>query len=89
MFRSPRKRSEKGEVRRGERYSLAQLSLGSARCFGAAVPASEFLHPTGGVDELLFAGEKRMASGTDTDFNVLTSRARMVNGAARANHVGL
>ena len=69
-------------------YSNSQLSLGTAGCFGAAVPACEFLHPTGGIDELLFAREKRMASGTDTDFNVLTGRARMVNGAARANNVG-
>jgi long-chain acyl-CoA synthetase len=76
-----------GVVRRSERYH-SQLSLRSARCFGAAVSAGEFLNPACGVDELLFAGEKRMACGTDTDFNVLTSGARMVDGAARANNVG-
>jgi hypothetical protein len=44
--------------------------LGRARGLGAAVTAREFLDAAGGVDKLLFAGEKRMASGTDADFNV-------------------
>jgi hypothetical protein len=57
--------------------------------FGAAVAAREFLHPPCRIDELLFAGEKRMASGADADFNVTPGRASMIYSAARANDIGL
>ena len=53
------------------------------------VAASEFFDATSRVDKLLFAREKRMASGADTDSNVATGGAGMIHGAARANHVGL
>ena len=55
----------------------------------AAVAAREFLHATRGVDELLFAGEKRMACRTDADFNVPLGRACVVDSTARAGDVGL
>jgi hypothetical protein len=67
-----------------------QLSfLLSPRGFGAAVTAGEFFHASGGIDELLFAGEKWMASGTNTDLNITTRRAGVIDRAARADDVGL
>ena len=70
--------------------ATAQLSfLLSPGRFGAAVAASEFLDAPGGVDELLFAGEKRMARGADADFNVPLGRAGVVDSTASAGDVGL
>jgi hypothetical protein len=67
-----------------------QLSfLTGARSLGAAVTARELLDPTRRIDEFLFAGEKRMASGTDADFNVTTCRAGVIHGTARAHNIGL
>jgi hypothetical protein len=60
-----------------------------ARGFGAAVTAREFFHAPGGIDEFLFAREKRMAGGADADFNVSFGRAGVINRAARANDIGL
>src|SRR5205823_11639137 len=73
---------------RGERLSL-QLSLAGARGFGAAVTTREFFHAPGGIDEFLFAREKRMAGGANADFNVSFGRAGVINRAARANDIGL
>ena len=70
-------------------YSFVQLTFGAARRFRAAVPTGELLYAARGIDEFLLAGEKRMTSGANTDFNVATGRAGMVHGAARANDVGL
>ena len=66
-----------------------QLSFARARGFGAAVTARKFFHAPGGIDEFLFAREKRMAGGADADFNVSFGRAGVINRAARANDVGL
>src|SRR6187549_1735281 len=68
--------------------ALSQLTLGSAGRFRAAIAAREFLHPAGGIDELLFAGEKRMASGADTDLDVLLRRTGVVNRTAGAGDFG-
>ena len=78
-----------GIVRRsGER--AGQLTFfARARSFRAAVALGEFLNATGGIDEFLLAGEKRMAGRADTDSNVAPGRAGVINRAARANHVGL
>ena len=65
-----------------------QLSLAGAGGLGAAVTTREFFHAPGGVDEFLFAGEKRMAGGTDADFNVSFGRASVINRPARANDIG-
>jgi len=65
-----------------------QLTFCATRRFCTAVATGEFFHATGCIDEFLFASEKRMTSGTDTDFNIVTGRAGMINGAARANDVG-
>jgi hypothetical protein len=74
--------------RRGERLYI-QLSLARAGGLGAAVTTREFFHAPGGVDEFLFARKKRMAGGTDADFNVSFGRAGVINRAARANDIGL
>jgi hypothetical protein len=74
----------------GTSASATQLSfLVSSRGFGAAIPAGEFFHASGGIDKLLFAGEKWMASGTNTDLNIATRRAGVIHRAARTNDVGL
>jgi len=75
-------------VRRGERYGR-ELTLRGPRGFGAAVTPGEFFHASGGIDELLFAGEKWMASGTNTDLNIATRRAGVIHRAARTDDVGL
>ena len=59
-----------------------------ARGLGAAVTAREFFHATGGVDEFLFAGKKRMTGRANADFNVTPRRAGMINRAASAGNVG-
>jgi len=67
-----------------------QLSfLRNPHGFGAAVAAREFLHASSGIYEFLFAGEKRMASGADADFNVAARGAGMINRAARTGDIGL
>ena len=74
----------------GTSASVTQLSfLLSPRGFGAAVTAGEFFHAAGSIDELLFAGEKWMASGTNTDLNIATRRAGVIHRAARTDDVGL
>jgi hypothetical protein len=75
-------------ARRGERLYI-QLSLARAGGLGAAVTTREFFHTPGGVDEFLFAGKKRMAGGTDADFNVSFGRAGVINRAAGTNDIGL
>lgn len=70
----------------GQRIPLSFLS--GARRFRAAVTAREFFDSAGGVDKLLFAGEKRMASGADADSNVGTRRAGVINRAARTDDIG-
>ena len=75
--------------RRERARGYSQLSFARARGFGAAVTAREFFHAPGGIDEFLFAREKRMAGGADADFNVLFGRAGVINRAARANDIGL
>src|ERR1700719_2946516 len=55
--------------------------LGSAHGFGAAVTTRELLDATRCIDEFLFAGEKRMTSGADANFNIATCRARVINRA--------
>src|SRR5438132_3593313 len=67
-----------------------QLSfLFSPRGFGATVAAGEFFDAPGGIDELLFAREKRMTSGTNTDLNITARRAGVINGPARAHDIGI
>ncbi|SRR6266567_4299656 len=70
--------------------ATAQLSFFlSPRRFGATVTAGKFLDAPGGIDELLFACEKRMTSGTNTDLNIATGGAGMIHRPARARDFGL
>src|SRR5436309_925946 len=73
----------------GQRLYNELSFLLSPRGFGAAVAASEFLDAPGGIDELLFASEKGMTSGTNTDLNIATRGAGMIYRATRADDVGL
>src|SRR4051794_35033675 len=54
-------RDESGVVDSGQRIPLGFFNRASR--FRAPVAAREFFDATGGVDKLLFAREKRMASG--------------------------
>src|ERR1700730_8391971 len=77
-----------GVPRRSQIAVSVQLSfLGRAHSFGAAIALGEFFHATGRVHEFLFAGEKRMTSRADTDSNVATGRAGLINRAARAHDI--
>ena len=70
--------------------ATAQLGfLFSPRGFGAAVAAGEFFDAPGGIDELLFAREKRMTSGTNADLNITARRAGVIDCAARADDIGI
>jgi len=71
----------------GHRIQLRLFA--AARRFCAAVTAREFLDSAGSIDEFLFAGEKRMASGADADFNITPGRTRVIDGTTGADYVGL
>jgi len=75
--------------RQNEAATARQLTFfARARSFGAAVALGELFNASGCVHELLFAGEKRMTSSADTDSNVATGRAGVINRAARAHDIG-
>ena len=71
------------------RYRNPQLSFGGPSGLGRAVTARKFFDATGRVDELLFAGEKRMTRRANADLHVAPRRTRVINRAARADDVGL
>jgi hypothetical protein len=52
----------------------------------ACVTAGEFLDPPGGIDELLFTGEERMAGRADADLDVALRGTGVIDGAARARN---
>ncbi len=76
-------------VCRGKRlYNQLSFFLRS-RSFGATVTAGKLFNAPGGINKLLFAGEKWMTSGTNTDLNIATSGAGVIHRAACAHHIGL
>jgi len=76
------------ETPRQSEVTTAQLTFfARARGFGAAIALGEFFDATGRVHEFLFAGEKRMTSGADTDSNVTTRRAGVIDRAAGADDI--
>jgi len=78
-----------GIKRRSQIAVPVQLTFfARAHGFGAAIALGEFFDATGRVHELLFAGEKRMTSSANTDSNVTTRRARVIDRAARADDIG-
>src|ERR1700675_1380428 len=77
-----------GVQRRSQIAVTVQLSFfDRAHGFGAAIALGEFFDATGRVHEFLFTGEKRMTSGADTDSNVTTRRAGVIDRAARAHDI--
>ena len=70
-------------------YRSQLTFFGRARSFGAAVALGEFFDATGRVYEFLLTGEKRMTSGANTDSNVTTRRACLIDRAARADDICL
>ena len=65
---------------------MGDLSLlDGARGTHSAVAFLELVHASGRIDELLFAGEERMASGADAELDVLPCRAGAVGRATRAD----
>src|SRR5947207_13233356 len=75
--------------RQSEAATAFQLSFfARAHGFGAAIALGEFFYATGRVHEFLFAGEKRMTSSANTDSNVTTRRAGVIDRAARADDIG-
>ena len=78
-----------GIKRRSQIAVPVQLTFfARAHGFGAAITLGEFFDATGRVHEFLFAGEKRMTSSANTDSNVTTRRARVIDRAARADDIG-
>src|SRR6266699_4269077 len=74
---------------RGKRLYKNLSFLLSPRGFGATVTAGKLFNAPGGIHKLLFACEKWMASGTNTDLNIATRGAGVIDRAARTNDVGL
>ena len=75
-------------VRRGKRLYNNLSFLLSPRGFGATVTAGKLFNAPGGIHKLLFACEKWMASGTNTDLNIATRGAGVIDRAACAHHIG-
>ena len=76
-------------IRRSQIAAVQLTFFGRAHSFRAAVALGEFFDATGRVHKFLFAGEKRMTSGANTDSNVATRRACLVDRAARADDICL
>ena len=67
-----------------------QLSfLFSPRSLGAAVAAGKFLDAPSCIYELLFAREKGMTSGANTDLNIAACGAGVIHRTACAHHISL
>ncbi len=75
-------------VRRGKRLYKNLSFLLSPGGFGATVTAGKLFNAPGGIHKLLFACEKWMASGTNTDLNIATRGAGVIDRAACAHHIG-
>ena len=73
---------------RGKRLYKNLSFLLSPRGFGATVTAGKLFNAPGGIHKLLFACEKWMATGTNTDLNIATSGAGVIDRAARADDIG-
>src|SRR6266853_447546 len=88
----PPRRKQNGEDARGV-FTVLKTSVGKLSALFAAlragVAAGEFLNAPGGIDELLLAGEKRMARRADADPDVALGRAGVIDFAARATDRGL
>ncbi len=91
MVNQPKGESGRGRTTEssGANARNVQLSLfHGPDSLGAAVAARELLNTTGGVDELLFPREKRMASGADADSNIRARGAGVISRTARTDDIG-
>ena len=70
-------------------YRIQLRVFAATRRLCAAVAARELLDSAGRIDELLFACEKRMAGGANTDFNITPRRTGVIDGTTGAGDVGL
>jgi hypothetical protein len=85
-------RGEIHETKNGDRprggaitvSATSRLSFFETGGFDRAVATREFLHASGGIDELLFAGEEGMAGCADADLDVLARGTGVVDGPAGA-----
>jgi hypothetical protein len=71
---------------RSEREKLLRVALTYQ---GLTISASEFFDAASRVDEFLFTGEKGMAGGTDTNFDIAASRPSAIDSATCADDRGL
>jgi hypothetical protein len=69
-------------------YNELSFLLGASG-FGAAVAPDEFLDATRGINKLLFAGEKGMTSGANTDLNIATRGAGVIHRPACAHDISV
>ncbi len=69
-------------------YNQLSFLLG-ANGFGAAIAPGKLLDAARGIDKLLFASEKGMTSGANTDLNIFTRGASVIHRAACAHHICL
>ena len=75
---------------RQKRGATDQLNfLAGASSFGAAVTAGKFLDASRRIHKLLFAGEKGMTSGANTDLNIAARRTGVIYRTACAHNIGL
>lgn len=66
-----------------------QLSFfAGADGLGSAVTLREFLYAPGRIHEFLLTRKKRMASGANTDLNILARRTGVIHCPARASDIG-
>ena len=63
-------------------------ALGETGSASRTVTTLEFINTSGGIDELLFTGEKGMAGGANTDFDIVVRRARTIRRTASTHDDG-
>src|SRR5438128_12113872 len=76
-------------LRRGERLYTELSFFGSPCGLGAAIASGKFLDASRSIDELLFASEKGMTSGTNANLDIATRRAGVIHRATCADHISL
>lgn len=67
---------------------LLRAALGETWSASRAVTTLEFIDASGGIDEFLFASEKGVAGGANTDFDVVVRRARTIRRTASTHDDG-
>ena len=78
-------RGAAGSTPRGNVQLSFLLGAGGS---SAAIAPRKLLDAPRGVDKFLFASEKGMTSGTNTDLNIAACGASVIHRPARAHHIG-